>query len=444
MRMYDIIKKKRDKLELNTDEINFFINEYTSGNIPDYQASALLMAIYFNGMTKKETADLTMAMIDSGSKIDLSSIDGIKVDKHSTGGVGDKTSLVLAPLVASCGVPVAKMSGRGLGHTGGTIDKLESIDGFKVQLSMSEFIENVKNYGISIMGQTANIATADKKLYSLRDVTATVDNISLIASSIMSKKLASGADAIVLDVKSGSGAFMKDIKDSIKLANEMVQIGQNLDKSVIALITNMDEPLGYAIGNSLEVKEAAMTLLGQGPIDLTDLCIELGAIMVFLGKASDSIEKARELVKENLNNGSAYKKFIQFIQIQGGNIEQIQNLDLLLSSKNIIEVKSKQSGFISHINAEEVGKAALFAGAGRETKESPIDYSAGIVLKKKIGDYINSGETIAVLHTNIDKNISICEKTLLNSFEFSDSKTNTNKLIYGIVDKDGFREYIAI
>lgn len=440
MRMYDIILKKRNGGELTKQEIEYFIKGYTEGTIPDYQASALLMAIYFRGMNKRETADLTMSMVDSGAKLDLSGIKGIKVDKHSTGGVGDKTTLVLAPMVASCGVPVAKMSGRGLGHTGGTLDKLESVEGFQVQLSIEEFIDNVNQINIAVCGQTGNMVPADKKLYALRDVTATVDNISLIAGSIMSKKIASGADAIVLDVKVGSGAFMKTIDAAFELAREMVDIGTNLDRNVVAMVTEMNEPLGNAIGNALEVREAIDTLKGHGPRDLLDLCTELGAMMLVLGRKTESTEEAKKLLLENIRSGAALKKLEEMVEAQHGNVEQIRNPELLPKAGNIIEVKSKASGYIKGIDAESIGISALLLGAGRETKESPIDYAVGIVLNKKVGDYVKAGETIAYIHSNDMERVPESTEKLLGAYVFTDEKPEIRPLIFGIVDKKGTKK----
>lgn len=441
MRMYDIIIKKRNGHELTKEEIDFFIKGYTEGSIPDYQASALLMAVYFKGMNKRETAELTMAMVNSGSKMDLSAIRGIKVDKHSTGGVGDKTTLVLAPLVASAGVPVAKMSGRGLGHTGGTLDKLESIDGFKVQISMEEFIHNVNNHKIAVVGQTGDLAPADKKLYALRDVTGTVDNVSLIASSVMSKKLAAGADAIVLDVKVGSGAFMKGADDAFLLAQEMVDIGTNLNRNVVALITEMNEPLGYAVGNALEVKEAIDTLRGKGPQDLHQLCIELGSVMLVLGGKAKDFEAAKQLLETNIESGAALDKLVEMVEAQHGNSDQIKNPDMLHKAAHIIEVNALQSGYVSSIDAEGIGIAALLLGAGRETKESPIDYAVGIVLSKKVGDYVNVGETIAYIHANDLSKLEDSKAKLIAAYGLSEEKPGKRPLIFGMVDKNGIKHY---
>lgn len=441
MRMYDIILKKRNGEELSKEEIEFFINGYTNDSIPDYQAAALLMAIYFKGMNKKETAELTMAMVNSGATMDLSAISGIKVDKHSTGGVGDKTTLVLGPMVASAGVPVAKMSGRGLGHTGGTLDKLESIEGFKVQLSMKEFIDNVNGIKLAVCGQTGNVAPADKKLYALRDVTGTVDNISLIAGSVMSKKIAAGADAIVLDVKTGSGAFMKSTEESFELAREMVDIGSNLGKKVIALITEMNEPLGYAVGNALEVREAVETLKGNGPKDLMELCIELGSLMLILGGKADSVEEARKILIGKIESGAALNKLIEMVEAQHGNPEQIRNTELLPKARNIIEVKSRNRGYVKSINAEDIGIAALILGAGRETKDTKIDHAVGIVLSKKVGEFVAEGDNLAMIHANDMSKINECTQKLLEAYRYTDLKPEARPLIFGMVDEKGTKKY---
>ncbi len=436
MRMYDIINKKRDGGELTKDEINYFIRGYTKNEIPDYQVAALLMSIYFRKMSKKETINLTKAMLNSGDKIDLSSINSIKVDKHSTGGVGDKTSLVLTPMVAACGLPVAKMSGRGLGHTGGTLDKLESIEGLSVNLSKDEFIRSVNDINLAICGQTANITPADKKLYALRDVTATVDNISLIASSIMSKKLAAGADAIVLDVKVGSGAFMKDLDSAFSLAKEMVEIGYGMGKKTVSVISNMDEPLGKAIGNSLEVKEAVKTLKNEGPEDLLEICLVLGARLLLLGKKVKTIDEGREKLINVITSGKAYEKFLQFVGNQGGNTKQIKNLNLLPKAKYILQVKSNKSGYIQSLNAEMIGKNALILGAGRETKNSKIDLSSGIVLNKKVSGKVNCGDILAYVHCNNLEKAEIVAKELESIITIEEEKIKNKKLIYGFVNKD--------
>ena len=441
MRMYDIILKKRNNEELTKEEIDFFVQGYTKGIIPDYQASALLMAIYFQGMNKRETADLTLSMVHSGTTINLSSVKGIKVDKHSTGGVGDKTTLVLAPMVAAAGVPVAKMSGRGLGHTGGTLDKLESIDGFRVDLHLDDFIKNVNEIKIAVSGQTLDLAPADKKLYALRDVTATIDNVSLIASSIMSKKLASGADAIVLDVKTGSGAFMKTLDDSFILAKEMVDIGTNLNKNVIAFITEMNEPLGFAVGNSLEVKEAIETLKGNGPEDLLHLCIELGAAMVVLGGGAPTMEEAKQILYKTISEGTAIEKLKDMVTAQYGNAAQIDNPELLPKANHIVDILTEKEGYVRAIDAEEVGRAALVIGAGRETKESPIDYSVGIILVKKVGHKVIMGDILAKVHINDMQKLEECKQKIIDAYDLSMEIPKTRPLIFGKVDKEGIHKY---
>lgn len=434
MRMYDIILKKRKGLELSTEEIEFFVNGFTKGEVPDYQASALLMAIFFNKMNKRETADLTMAMVNSGDKIDLSSINGVKVDKHSTGGVGDKTSICLTPLVASLGVPVAKMSGRGLGHTGGTIDKLEAFNGFSVELSEETFINNSNTIGIALTGQTGNIAPADKKIYALRDVTATVDNMSLIASSIMSKKIASGADAIVLDVKVGDGAFMKTPEDAKALAREMVDIGSSVGRKTIGVISDMDQPLGYAIGNSLEVKEAIELLKGNGPKDLLELTLTLGSYMLVCGKTARNFEEGKALLLENINNGKGLEKLKEFVKAQGGDASLIDDTDKFPKAKYVVEVKAAQSGVISKINAEAFGLIAMELGAGRETKESIIDLSVGIVLNKKRGEVVKEGDILAYIHSNDESNIEKAKNDIIKNMIISNSLDKEIPLIYDIVE----------
>ena len=389
MRMYDLIMKKRKGEELTKEEINFFVDGFTKGEIPDYQASAMLMAIFFNKMNKRETADLTNAMVESGDKIDLSNIKGVKVDKHSTGGVGDKTSICLTPLVASLGIPVAKMSGRGLGHTGGTIDKLETFKGFSVELTEEQFMENVNKINIAIMGQSGNLVPADKKLYALRDVTATVDNMSLIASSIMSKKLASGADAIVLDVKVGDGAFMKTPETAKELAQEMVDIGKHLGRETIGVISDMDQPLGYAIGNSLEVIEAIELLKGNGPKDLLELTLTIGSNMLLCAKMAESEEEARKMLMENIENGKGLEKLKDFVKAQGGDISPIDDYSKFPQAKYVEKVTSPVDGYITKIHAEAFGLIAMELGAGRATKESEIDLAVGIVLNKKRGEKVN-------------------------------------------------------
>lgn len=401
MRMIDLIEKKQHGEPLSKDEINWMIKEYTNGTIPDYQMSAMAMAIYFNEMNDQERSALTMAMVESGDQIDLSAIEGVKVDKHSTGGVGDTTTLILAPLVASVGVPVAKMSGRGLGHTGGTIDKLEAIPGFHVELSQDDFADLVNENKVAVVGQSGNLTPADKKLYALRDVTGTVESIPLIASSIMSKKIASGADAIVLDVKTGAGAFMKNVDQARKLAETMVTIGKSVGRNTMAVISDMSQPLGNAIGNGLEVKEAIDTLKGEGPEDLTELCLVLGSQMAYLGGAAESLDEARSLLEENLNNGKALEVFKLFVKSQGGDESVADNPDKVLpQAANTKEVIAKETGVVSEITADQIGIAAMMLGAGRETKESEIDLSAGLYLHKKVGDKVQEGESIATLYSN--------------------------------------------
>lgn len=433
MRMYDIIIKKRNGEALSDEEIAFFIKGYTDGSIPDYQASALLMAIYFRGMTDQEIATLTMEMAHSGDMLDLSAIKGLKADKHSTGGVGDKTSLVLTPLAASIGIPVAKMSGRGLGHTGGTIDKLESFPGFSTDISEEKFINNVNTIGIAIAGQTKNMAPADKKLYALRDVTGTVDSIPLIASSIMSKKLAAGADVIVLDVKTGSGAFMKTEEDSVRLANEMVKIGNNVGRRTLAVISDMDEPLGYAVGNAIEVKEAIDTLNGHGPADLLELCLTIGSLMaVGTGKAAN-VDEARTLLLEKLNDGSALKKFAEFVEAQGGDSAPVYDTKLLPQASIVKEVYAPVDGYVSHIESDRVGISAMKLGGGRETKESPIDLSVGILINKKVGDKVEKGEKIATLYANDQEKLAAAITELEQAYSYSVTPVEKPKLIKTVI-----------
>lgn len=392
--MYDLIMKKRNGAALSAEEINWMIAEYTADKIPDYQMSAMMMAVYFRGMTKEETAALTMAMARSGDMLDLSAVEGVKADKHSTGGVGDKTSIALMPMVAACGLKIAKMSGRGLGHTGGTIDKLESFPGFSTGISTKQFIEQVNGIGISIMGQTLSLAPADKKLYALRDVTATVDNLSLIASSIMSKKLASGADAIVLDVKTGSGAFMKKEEDAFALAEEMVMLGKSAGRKTIAVVTDMDQPLGRAVGNALEVKEAIETLRGNGPEDFVTLCMTLGAQMLLAGGKAETEEQAEEMLRQVIDDGSALRKLAQFVEAQGGDSAAIYDTSLLPRASLVEEICSEEEGYLTRTVCDEIGTCALMLGGGRETKESEIDLSVGIVLKKKVGDYVRDRKSV--------------------------------------------------
>lgn len=433
MRMYDLIMKKRNGGTLSRDEIFFMIEGYTKGNIPDYQMSAMMMAIYFNGMNEKETAALTMAMAESGDQLDLSGIQGIKVDKHSTGGVGDKTSLALTPMVSACGVKIAKMSGRGLGHTGGTIDKLESFQGFSTSLSEEAFIDQVNRIGISIIGQTKNLAPADKKLYALRDVTATVDNMSLIASSIMSKKLAAGADAIVLDVKTGSGAFMKEEADAMLLAGEMMTIGKNAGRKMMAVISDMDQPLGNAVGNALEVKEAIETLKGHGPADFTELCMTLGSCMLMVAEITENEQQAREMLKEAVDSGKALDKLAELVEAQGGDKRMVYETDLLPKASSITPLLSEKDGYVEKIQCDEVGICSLILGGGRETKESAIDLSVGIVLTKKVGSHVKAGEPLAYIHSNEEAKRLACEERLRKAFHIGDKVKKEGAIIHQIL-----------
>lgn len=433
MRMYDLIMKKRNGNALSNDEINFMVQGYTKGEIPDYQMSAMTMAIYFQGMNEQETLALTMAMAHSGDMLDLSDIKGIKVDKHSTGGVGDKTSLALTPMVAALGIPVAKMSGRGLGHTGGTIDKLESFTGFSTAISEEQFKENVNRIGIAIMGQTADLAPADKKLYALRDVTATVDNMSLIASSIMSKKLAAGADAIVLDVKTGSGAFMKKEADAFLLAKEMVRIGNGAGRKTTAVISDMDQPLGFAVGNALEVREAIDTLKGNGPEDFVELCLTLGSQMVVAGGKAESVEEARKMLAKVLEDQSALDKLAEFVGAQGGDKALVYHPEGLPKASLIEEIVSPVDGYIEHIVCDEIGICSLILGGGRETKESEIDLSVGLVLSKKVGDYVKRGESLATIHANDSEKLRLAKDRFIKAYTFSETPVEKKNLIKGIV-----------
>lgn len=432
--MIDLIEKKQHNKELTKQEIDWMIKGYTEESIPEYQMSAMAMAIYFNGMTKDERSNLTMAIVASGEQIDLSEIAGVKVDKHSTGGVGDTTTLVLAPLVASVGVPVAKMSGRGLGHTGGTIDKLEAIPGFHVELSKEEFIKLVNKNKVAVVGQSGNLTPADKKLYALRDVTSTVESIPLIASSIMSKKIASGADAIVLDVKTGAGAFMKSVEQAKELAEAMVEIGNSVGRQTMAVISDMSQPLGNAIGNGLEVKEAIETLKGNGPEDLTELCLVLGSQMAYLGGVGNSLEEARAKLEENLYNGKALEIFKLFVQSQGGDSTVVENTDEVLpKATNKVEVQAEKSGVISTIVADQIGLAAMKLGAGRETKDSRIDLAAGVYLHKKVGDSVTAGESLVTLYSNkqIDDTV---KETIQANMHIAD-KAEPLKLIHEIIQR---------
>ena len=442
MRFYDLIIKKRNGQKLNQEEVDFMIKEYIEDRIPDYQMSAMLMAIFFKGMSNNEIKYLTMAMVNSGKIIDLSSIPGIKVDKHSTGGVGDTTTLALAPMVAAAGVPVAKMSGRGLGHTGGTIDKLEAIEGFETELSLSKFIKIVKEVGVSIISPTSNLAPADKKLYALRDVTGTVDSIPLIVSSIMSKKIAAGADAIVLDVTTGSGAFMKEHKDALKLGKIIVDIGLELGKETVAIVSNMDEPLGFAIGNSLEVKEAIEVLKNRGPEDLRNLCLVLGSYMLKSGGVVKTPEEGRNKLIKIIEEGKAFNKFKELVMAQGGNLRVIENPELLPLAKHCLKIKADKSGYIQKIDSRLIGESAMILGAGREKKESEIDLSVGIVLKKKVGSKIDISEDLAEVYYNNSEKLKEAKKKLLSSFTIGNKKPEKLPLILAMISRQGIEEFI--
>lgn len=443
MRAVDLIRKKREGRELTGEEIAFLVDGYSRGDIPDYQMSAWAMAVFYQGMSARETADLTMAMAHSGDMIDLSSIHGIKVDKHSTGGVGDKTTVVLAPLVAAAGVPVAKMSGRGLGHTGGTIDKLEAISGFSVELGKEDFFRQVNDIGLAVVGQSGNMTPADKKLYALRDVTATVDSIPLIASSVMSKKIAAGADAIVLDVKTGSGAFMKTLEDSIRLAKAMVDIGTQVGRRTVAVISDMDQPLGHAIGNAMEIREAVLTLRGEGPADLEEVCLILASHMLVLGGKAQTEEEANALLMEQLDSGKALEKLKELVSAQGGDTAQIDNPELLPRAELVVEVRAEAEGYIESIQAEEIGIAAMLLGAGRETKDSVIDLAAGVELRKKIGDVVKEGEALAILHFNPTHQSGQAEaaRRVLQAYGISATKVPRRPLVFALVTPEGVKRF---
>ncbi|MBJ7945524.1 pyrimidine-nucleoside phosphorylase [Bacillus cereus group sp. N24] len=434
MRMVDLIAKKRDGQALTTEEINFIVEGYTNGDIPDYQVSSLAMAIFFQDMNDQERADLTMAMVNSGDTIDLSAIEGVKVDKHSTGGVGDTTTLVLGPLVAALGVPVAKMSGRGLGHTGGTIDKLEAVPGFHVEIENDEFMRLVNENKIAVIGQSGNLTPADKKLYALRDVTATVNSIPLIASSIMSKKIAAGADAIVLDVKTGAGAFMKTDEDAKRLAEAMVRIGNNVGRNTMAVISDMSQPLGEAIGNALEVQEAIDTLQGKGPKDLEELCLTLGSQMVYLAGQASSLEDARERLIEVMNNGKALESFKTFLSAQGGDASVVDDPSKLPQAQFKIEVEAKEDGYVSEIVADEIGTAAMLLGAGRATKESEIDLAVGLMLRKKVGDSVKKGDSLVTIYANRE-NVEDVKAKIYENMKISKEHVDAPTLVHGIVTK---------
>lgn len=433
MRMYDLIMKKRNGETLSEEEINYMIEEYTKDRIPDYQMSAMMMAIYFQGMSAGETVALTMAMAHSGDMMDLSAISGVKVDKHSTGGVGDKTSIALTPMVAACGVKIAKMSGRGLGHTGGTIDKLESFNGFTTGITAEHFVKQVNEIGVSIMGQTMDIAPADKKLYALRDVTATVDNMSLIASSIMSKKLASGADAIVLDVKTGSGAFMKREEDAFALAKEMVTLGNMAGRKTIAVVSDMDQPLGYAVGNALEVEEAIATLRGEGPEDFTKLCMTLGTYMLLAAGAAQTEEEAEQKLSSVIQDGSAIKKLAEFVKAQGGDSKAVYDTSLLPKASIAEEIVSVQEGYVKKIDCDEIGICSLLLGGGRETKESVIDLSVGLVLHKKVGDFVKEGEALATIYANDRDRLEAARDRFLKAYHLDDKQPVKLPFLKGVV-----------
>jgi pyrimidine-nucleoside phosphorylase len=434
MRMVDIIAKKRDGKELSTEEIRFLVDGYTNGSIPDYQMSAWAMAVLFRGMTPRETGDLTMAMAESGEQLDLTSIPGVKVDKHSTGGVGDKTTLVVAPLVAAAGIPVAKMSGRGLGHSGGTIDKLESFAGFQVERTREQFLQQVRDIGVAVIGQSGNLTPADKKLYALRDVTATVEAVPLIASSIMSKKIAAGADAILLDVKVGKGAFMKTLEEAETLARAMVDIGSQVGRRTVAVISDMNQPLGFAVGNALEVKEAIETLAGNGPKDLTELALAIGARMLMLGGLASSVDEGRGRLEEIIASGKAVDKLAQMVQAQGGDKRDVYEPDRLPKAGLTAQVTAKQDGYLAGIDAETVGHASVVLGAGRLTKEMPIDLAVGIVLHKKRGDHVRAGEPLATLHANDERLLQNALQEMNEAFAYSSEQPPEQPLIYKIVE----------
>lgn len=439
MRMYDLIVKKKNGNSLTEEEIKFIVKGFTNGEIPDYQMSAFLMAICLKGMNKEETIALTLAMAESGDVLDLSEIEGVKVDKHSTGGVGDKTSLVLSPMVASLGVPVAKMSGRGLGHTGGTIDKLESFKGFSTSIPTEQFFQDVNRMKLAIIGQTANLAPADKKIYALRDVTATVDNISLIASSIMSKKIASGADVIVLDVKTGSGAFMKTLEDSIALASAMVEIGNGAGRETYAIITDMNQPLGRTVGNAIEVEEAIETLKGNGPEDLLEVSLILGSYMLLGAKKVKTPKEGRELLLSTIKDGSALEKMAEFVRAQGGDDSGVYNTKLLPQASIKDEVLSTSEGYVSNIVTDEIGMTSLILGGGRETKDSIIELGVGIRIHKKLGDKVNVGDSLATLYANDEAKLKAAKERFLSAYTISSKKPHTTTHVYAVITKEGIK-----
>lgn len=432
MRMVDVIDHKRNGQQLTKAEIKYFVQGYAQGEIPDYQVSALLMAIYFNGMTDEEQATLAMEMLKSGDHLDLSEIPGMKVDKHSTGGVGDKTSIPLAPMIAALGIPIPMISGRGLGHTGGTLDKLEAIPGYQVEISEADFIKQVKEIGLAIIGATGNIAPADKKIYALRDVTDTVDSIPLIAGSIMSKKIASGTDALVLDVKTGSGAFMKTDEEAENLARALVSIGKNVGMNCMAVISDMNQPLGRMIGNALEIQESIDILKGEGPEDITELVLALGSRMAVLGGKAQTIEEGREKLIEVMNNGAALEKFRQMIEAQGGNGAVVDDPTLMPQAKYKIELPAQTSGYISNMTADELGIASMLLGGGRQSKEDKIDYAVGLELHKKVGDKVEAGESILTIHSN-DEDVDKIKEILYNNIEIGD-KAAGHELIHKLID----------
>lgn len=439
MRVYDLITKKKHGEVLTKEEIEFIVDGFTNDKIPDYQMSAFLMAVYFQGMNLKETIDLTMAMVHSGDELDLSPIEGKKADKHSTGGVGDKTSLIIGPMVAALGVPVAKMSGRGLGHTGGTIDKLESFPGFSVSLTDEQFFDNVNRMKLAIIGQTANLAPADKKMYALRDVTATVDNYSLISSSIMSKKIAAGSDVIVLDVKTGSGAFMKTIEEATELAKTMVDIGNGVGRETYAVLSDMSQPLGNYVGNSLEVVEAIEALKGNGPKDLMEACMTLASYMLLGVGRVKTTEEAEELLASTIEDGSALKKFAEFVEAQGGDASYVWHPEKFPKTSFSEEMISMEEGYVSEILTDEIGMTSLLLGGGRETKESEIDLSVGIRIRKKVGDYVRKGESLATLYANDLSRLRAAKPRLMDAYRFSESHVDAPKHVLGIVTKDGVK-----
>lgn len=441
MRAYDVIYKKRFGAELSETEIRFLIDGYTAGAIPDYQMAAWAMAVCLQGMSARETAALTMAMTHSGEVIDLAGIAGVKVDKHSTGGVGDKVSLVLAPLVAACGAPVAKMSGRGLGHTGGTLDKLEAIPGLRVERSRQEFVDQVNRIGLAIVGQSGNLVPADKKLYALRDVTATVDSIPLIASSIMSKKIAGGADAIVLDVKTGSGAFMKSLEDSFRLAEAMVEIGREVGREVAAFVSDMDQPLGFAVGNALEVVEAIETLRGFGPADLEAVVLALGAQMLRLAGVTPDAESGKRMLLKALRSGAGLNKLIELVEAQGGDPSYIRQPVKLPRAARVLALPAPRDGWVEGMDALGIGVAAMLLGAGRETKESVIDQSVGVVLKKKVGEQVSAGEALAELHVTDESRLAEVQERLLAAYRIGGGPVEPHPLLYGLVTQSGTERY---